>query len=478
VEYRYEDIDRVFHPRAMAVIGASNRLDNAGMMYLNAHRELGFRGPIYAVNPTSGEPAGAYPTYRRLRDIPGPVDYVVVAVPARFLPDVIADCAEKEVVSVAIFTSGFSETREESGLELERRILEIARSRRVRLIGPNCMGLYYPEHGLGFRSDLPQADGEAADVSFISQSGGLAFSGIFLGHRLGLRFQKVVSYGNEVDLSSHELFRFFADDPDTRIILAYLEGTKDGPELARSLRYAGSKKPVVVMKGGLSNTGIRAVATHTGSMGGQRQTWESLFRQAGVLQVGCLEELVGTALALKRLPPFTGRRLAIVCMSGGLSVNYTDNAVDAGFEMPRFSEETQQKIREIFDMPGTGIQNPIDMAGSFINFFIYDDVFRVLDEDPDIDLVMLVFTMEYYRNAEFYAEGIIEATAGAFIDAIKKVKKPVAVVIPSVVDEMRRLRIEQMFLDAGFPSYPTIERSLKVLNHAQGYYERQAQRKK
>lgn len=474
--YDFQAVDRVFHPRAVAVIGASNRLDNAGMMYLNAQKELGFPGPIYAINPTSDEKVSNYPTYRRLVDVPGPVDYVVVAVPARFLPEVISHCAEKQVVSVAIFTSGFSETQGETGFELEQKILDIARAGNVRLIGPNCMGLYCPGEGLGFRSDLPLADGESGEVSFISQSGGLAFSGIFLGHRLGLRFQKVVSYGNEIDLSSHELFRYFADDPDTRIIVSYMEGTKDGPELARALRYAGARKPVVVMKGGLSNTGVRAVATHTGSMGGQRQTWESLFRQAGILQVSSLEEMVGTALALKRLPPYTGKRLAIVCMSGGLSVNYTDNAVDSGFEMPRFSEKTQQKIRDIFDQPGTGIQNPIDMAGSFINFFIYEDVFRVLDEDPDIDLIMLVFTMEYYRNAEFYAEGIIEATAGAFIDAIKKVKKPVGVVIPSVVDEMRRLRIEQMFLDAEVPAYPTIERALKVLHHTRDYHERQSQR--
>ena len=468
----FSALDLIFHPRALAVVGVSNRMNNAGVMFADANRALGFAGPIYAVNPSGGEQVKDYPTYRTIREIPGPVDHVVISVPAKFLPEIISECGEKGVRSAAIFTSGFSETGEDSGVELEEKILEIARKSGLRLIGPNCMGIYYPAHGLGFRPDLPKWEGQG-NISFLSQSGGLAFSGIFLGQRCGLKFQKVVSYGNETDLNSHELLDYFAEDPATGIILVYIEGTRDGASLARALIRAGRKKPVIVLKGGLAEVGVRAAASHTGAMGGKRQTWEAVFKQAGALQTGSLEELVETAMTVNRLPAFTGRRLMMVCMSGGVSVNYTDRTADWGFEMPELSPETTAKLRTAFDAPGTSVKNPIDMASSYINFFIYPDVFRALEEDPDCDIIMLVFTMEYYIYAEHFAPGLVDHTVSTFIEALNnEVKKPVVVVIPSVVEEEKRNRIQQTFLSAGFPAFITIDRALKALSLTQQYHSR------
>jgi acyl-CoA synthetase (NDP forming) len=471
MEFDFQALDRIFHPRALAVVGVSNRLNNAGVMFAEANRVLGFAGPIYAINPSGGEQVKDFPTYRTVQEIPGPVDHVIISVPAKFLPGVISDCAEKGVRSAAIFTSGFSETGEDSGWELEEKIRKIARESSLRIIGPNCMGIYYPAQGLGFRSDLPQWEGQG-NISFLSQSGGLAFSGIFLGQRCGLKFQKVVSYGNETDLSSHELIDYFAEDPATGIILVYIEGTRDGISLARALIRAGRKKPVIVLKGGLNEIGVRAAASHTGAMGGKRPTWEAVLKQAGALQAGGLEELIETAMTVNRLPAFTGRRMIMVCMSGGVSVNYTDRTADWGFEMPELSPETTKKLRAAFDAPGTSVKNPIDMASSYINFFIYPDIFRTLDEDQDCDIIMLVFTMEYYIYAERFAPGLVDTTVSAFIEALKAVRKPVVVVCPSVVEEEKRNQIQQTFLNAGFPSFLTIDRALKALSLTRQYHSK------
>ena len=258
----YQGLDQIFHPRSIAVIGASNRTGNTAGMFLKAHRVLNFNGPIYAVAPT-GDEIPDFPSFRSLNDIPGPVDHVIIAVPAMYLPGVISDCVQKKVRSVAIFTSGFSETGEPEGMELEKMIREKARESGMRVIGPNCMGIYYPQNGMSFRADRPPGEGPG-EVSYLSQSGGMAFGAIFLGNRFGLKYHKVVSYGNEVDLCSPELLDYFTEDPETKIILTYIEGTRDGRALAPALIRAGAKKPVVVLKGGLSETGVRAAASHTG----------------------------------------------------------------------------------------------------------------------------------------------------------------------------------------------------------------------
>jgi acyl-CoA synthetase (NDP forming) len=468
----YQELDQIFHPRSIAVIGASNRTGNTAGMFLKAHRVLNFNGPIYAVAPT-GDEIPDFPSFRSLNDIPGPVDHVIIAVPAMYLPGVISDCVQKKVRSVAIFTSGFSETGEPEGMELEKMIREKARESGMRVIGPNCMGIYYPQNGMSFRADLPPGEGPG-EVSYLSQSGGMAFGAIFLGNRFGLKYHKVVSYGNEVDLCSPELLDYFTEDPETKIILTYIEGTRDGRALAPALIRAGAKKPVVVLKGGLSETGVRAAASHTGAMGGSQATWEAVFRQAGAIQVDNLDEMIGVTLVLRRLPKFTGRKMIIISISGGLSVNFTDRAEFWGFEVPELSAETNQKLKRFFDLPGTSVKNPIDMAAAFMIFPIYQDVFRTLDEDTGSDLILLVINIEFYAYVENFAPGITDNSLHAFLEAIKGMKKPLAVVLPSVITEEKRLAFEQLFVQAGFPVFESVDRALKVLNLARRYHQRKS----
>jgi len=436
------------------------------MFFVNLLKS-GFEGKVYPVNAGESEILGVR-SYPKVSAIPDPVDYVIVSVPARFILEVLDDCAAKGVKAVQIFTAGFREAGTDEGRWLEEEVVKRARRGNFRLIGPNCMGIYNPSINL---ASLPLT-GKSGPVALISQSGGVAFRVTDAALSRGVGFSKVVSYGNEVDLGGPELLDYFAEDPETKVILAYLEGTRDGRSLARALIRAGERKPLVVLKGGLTETGVRAAASHTGALGGSQSTWESVFRQAGAIQVDTVDELVGAALVLRRLPKFTGRRMVIITISGGLSVNFTDRAGFWGFEVPELAAETSQKLKQLFNLPGTSVKNPIDMAAAFMMFPIYPDVFRALDEDPETDLIFLVISVEFLAYVESFLPGITDNSVNTFLGAIKKVKKPLVVVLPSVIGEELRLRAEQLFVKAGVAVFESVDRAMKVLNLVRRYHQR------
>jgi len=264
-------LDWLFRPRSVAIVGSAKGRTAGGeiphsFLFLLSLKNMGFQGPVYVVSRSgSHHPSLEGQVFPSLLDIPGPVDHVIVCTPAAAVAEVLRECGEKGVRSAAIFSSGFGESEDPEGQKRQEDLARIAREAGVRLIGPNCMGLYCPETGLNFRADLPRAPGWTA---MVSQSGGMAIRTIFQGVEKGLGFSKVVSYGNEVDLQSWELLEFLADDEPTRLILAYIEGTRDGRSLLRSIKKASSRKPVLVLKGGLCKEGSRAASSHTGSMAG------------------------------------------------------------------------------------------------------------------------------------------------------------------------------------------------------------------
>ena len=246
-----------------------------------------FEGRLYPVNPKVDEILGlkAYPN---VRDIPGPVDHVICSIPAPLVPQLIEDCVAKGVKVVHMFTAGFSETGEEEGVRLEAKILQIAKRGGIRLIGPNCMGIYCPSSHISFDEAFPK---ESGVVGFFSQSGANASELAHMGALRGIHFSKVVSYGNALDLNEVELLEYFIQDPETEIIAAYIEGVKDGQRFVRLLREAAQVKPTIVLKGGRTQSGTGAVASHTGSLAGEDEVFDALCRQMGAIRVYSLEEL-------------------------------------------------------------------------------------------------------------------------------------------------------------------------------------------
>jgi acyl-CoA synthetase (NDP forming) len=466
MENRKPDLEWLFQPRSIAVIGSA-RMDKDtrrvphSIFFTVALRRMNFAGPLYVVSRSGPSAAtGDEKVYPSLLDIPGPVDHVILCTPARAIPEILEDCVSKGVRSAGIFSSGFGESEDPEGASLEEEIVRIARRGNLRIVGPNCMGLYCPESGLNFRADLPNNPGVAA---MISQSGGMAIRVIFQGTEKGVGFSKVVSYGNESDLQSWEILDYLAEDEKTRLILIYIEGTRDGRALARSLREASRRKPVLVLKGGLSPEGRRAAGSHTGSMAGSDRLWQSMVRQARAHLALDVSELVDTAVTFYYLRRPAGRRIALLCISGGLVVNYTDVAARHGFQVPALAPETKANLAEVINAPGTSCENPIDMASLFFSNRVYGPLFKALDRDSSTDLILFIIAMEYVRGLELQFKIPVQGIVEAFLGIIARVRKPFVVVVPPSVEEESRLAVERALLRAGIPTFLSMDGALRAL---------------
>ena len=352
------NLEYVFSPRSMAVVGLSPDPHGTWLnqVYLQAPLDAGFNGPVYPVNLKGGY-IGKLRVYASLRDVPGPVDYVISCVPARHTPALLEDCRAAGVKVVQLYTAGFSETGQGEGIELQNQLLEIARRGRLRLIGPNCMGVYCPSSGMSFSLDFPK---EPGNIGLLCQSGGNAIYLIRSGTARGLRFSKAISYGNACDLNECDILEYLADDPETKVIAAYLEGTTDGRRFADVLAKAASAKPVVIYKGGYTEAGSRAAASHTGAMAGSQAVWDGVIRQAGAIRVNSIEEMADTLMALLRMKPPRGLNTCVVGVGGGASVLASDELEKAGLKLPPIPAPIQERMQQIIPPAGGMLRNPID----------------------------------------------------------------------------------------------------------------------
>lgn len=455
----FESIDRLFHPRAVAVVGVSDRPGNQGRFLIDSMTACGFKGKLYAINPR--EKVGKWESYFKVSEIPGPVDHLIISVPATAVAEVIADAGKKGVRSASMFSSGFSESGTEEGRKLQEDLAKTGRDSGVRLIGPNCMGFYCPSTGLSFRPDLPMLDGQAG---FISQSGGVCITAIFMGSDRGVGFSKAVSYGNETDLGAPEFLNYFAEDPQTKVILLYIEGTSRGKPLFDALKRASSKKPVFVLKGGSTATGLRAVSSHTGALAGEGNIWEKAIQQAGGIIVNDLDELIDAAQASLMLSKPDGKRVGLLSVSGGFGVFATDLIERAGFEMPEFTEDTRSALFKLIWRPGTSVKNPLDMASSFFQPKKYPSLMKTLTADPGIDLFVTLLAMDYLTFRDKSGEQWAVALTQLFLDACKEMKKPNAFVFFQTGMNETRLKLEQMIVKARYPVYPNVERAMLAID--------------
>ena len=255
--------DSLLTPESVAIVGATNAGQKRGNSTIRFLKRAEFRGTIYPVNPKYQEVAG-YRCYASLNEIPGSVDHVVCCLPAHDVPALAKECVAKGVKLLHIYTAGFSETRIPERIELEQQVVDIARRGGLRVLGPNCMGIYRPSAGLAFNTHSPK---DAGGVSVISQSGGNASDLGRMAAVRGLRFNTVVSYGNAADINETELLQFLGRDPQTKVIGAFIEGVRDMDAFHQTLADVSRAKPVVILKGGTTDAGSRAVAAHTGAAG-------------------------------------------------------------------------------------------------------------------------------------------------------------------------------------------------------------------
>ena len=466
------DLEYIFHPRSIAVVGASPN-SNATEMFLVPLIKLGYRGRIYPVYPKASEVLGlkAYPS---LMDIPDSVDLVTCAIKASSTPELIRQCVQKRVKVVQIFTSGFSETGEERGIILEREIVEIARQGNVRLIGPNCMGIYYPGEGIAYEPFFPR---EGGSVGVLAQSGGNSIMLVMIGAARGIRFSKVVSFGNACDIDEADLLDYFADDPETKIIAGYIEGTKDGRRLIHALEKATRAKPVIFLKGGITEAGSKAVASHTGALAGSSATWRSVLSQLGVVQVEEMDEVIDLVLLFQHLKPPRGRRVGLVGLGGGNSVLMTDYCAKRGLLIPHFSEELQSRLREILPIdvdPGTSVRNPVDLSVSGWNPDILTKTLEAVDSYDGVDVILVYINLHIGAIEPPFRQWILDDVE-AFVNTKKTLNKPVILAMQDDhVPEVANLgfAIEQMCHQANIPVFPFYSRAALALSRFISYYER------
>jgi len=455
-------MDRLWRPRAVAVVGLSDKPGNMGQMFALSLKKQGFKGPIIGVNPLSE--LKSLPSVRRLQDYEGPLDHIIISVPAKFIEAVIRDAIAKGVRSAAMFTSGFAEEGRDEGRRLQERIAAIAREGGLRLIGPNCMGLHYPPTGLSFRPDMPTAWGRTA---MTSQSGGMAISTLMTAAERGVPLGKVVSYGNECDLTAQDFIRYFAADPETDRIVMYIEGTLTGPDLAEAMIAAGRKKPLIVCKGGRTEVGTRAAASHTGALAGSGQVWEAVFKQAGAKAAGSIDELSDLIELEQRMEQPKGRGLALLTVSGGFGVFATDVAAEHGFTLPEFSPETKAAMGKFINFPGTSVKNPLDMAAAIFWQGNHEPIYAPLKDDPGIDAVLVLLSIEYLHVLEGFGEIEPARFAKWFLKqmfkGLKATGKPAAFVFFESVELTARLEYVKYIRDAGFAVFPTVERAMRAL---------------
>jgi acyl-CoA synthetase (NDP forming) len=471
------EIEAIFHPRSIAVVGASANPDTPGYDYVSSLQKFGYSGHIYPVNPRAEEILGL-PVFPSLRDLPGQVDYVISCVPAAAVLELVDDCAAKGARALQLFTARFSETGRREGAELERRLAERARAAGVRIIGPNCMGLLYPRQGISFRADMPRQPG---NVGFLSQSGNLLFELTYLGGPRGLRFSKAVSYGNGLDLSEADFLDYFAGDTETAVVGAYIEGIRDGRRFLAALKRAAGK-PVVVLKGGRTAAGERAAASHTAALAGQQAVWDAAVTQAGALAVDTVEELVDMLIAFAYMRPGSGRayrRLGMVGGGGGRSVLTADLCEEVGLSVPPLPQDVERRIAEKAPDLAGWITNPVDqsiLAGSGVGG---TQVLEWMDESPDIDL-LLASVGEAWALGRPNAEALLARIPERFIQVGTRTGKPLAVVLGPTDyadEELRRLvsGAREKLVEAGLALFPSVERAVRALARLAGYWERQPQ---
>ena len=351
-------LDRIFKAKSVAVIGASRDDRKRGYQAIRTLTDEKYEGRIYPVNPREESILGL-PCYKSVLDIEETVDLALITTPARTIPDIVKDCGKKVIAGAVIIAGGFGELGEQ-GRALERSILEAARESGIRIIGPNTSGMFNVKKGLNLVGikNVPQGD-----IALLTQSGNIA---LHLITEAGLKSNKGFSYyvgvGNEVDIKFHEYLEYFTNDPDTRAILMYVEGLRDGRRFLQQAYITTEKKPIILLKSGRSTTGSQSAGSHTGALAGISEVARTAFERAGIITIENVDELFPAAETLTSLPPIHKNRIAILTDGGGHATIAADLLTDYGVRIPRLRKTTQARLSELLP-PNAAVKNPIDIAG-------------------------------------------------------------------------------------------------------------------
>jgi acetyl coenzyme A synthetase (ADP forming)-like protein len=400
-------VERLLAPASVAVVGASRRAGTIGHAVLRNLLAGDFAGPVYPINPSASAVAGvrAYPS---LRDVPDRVDLAVLVVPAEQVLAVVHDCVAKHVRGLVVISAGFAEVGADAAAA-EREIIELARRNGMRVIGPNCLGVLNTNLNIRLNATFAPLTPPAGRVGFASQSGGLGIELLARADQVGLGISTFVSMGNKADVSGNDLIQYWDEDPDTDVILLYLESFGNPRKFARLARRVARRKPIIAVKSGRTVAGARGTSSHTAALAAPDVAVDALFRQAGVIRVDTLEELFDVATVVLHQPLPAGRRVAIVTNGGGPGILAADACIAAGLEVPELSAAIQQALRS-FASPDAGVSNPVDLVAS-ATADQYEQVLGTLLRDDGIDACLVLFVAPLVTRAEDVGRAVVRGAA-------------------------------------------------------------------
>lgn len=451
----YEELKPLFNPKTVAVIGASRKVNSVGWSILKdlVHSKK-FKGKVYPVNPKANKILGQK-CYDSILDIRRDIDLAVIAVPAKVVPKVMHDCVDKGVRSAIIISSGFSEV---GNKELELEVKHIAEKGHIRVVGPNCLGIYDSYSGLDtlFLPEEKLGRPKIGNISFISQSGAVGSVILDWIASEGYGVSKFISYGNAVDLDETDFIEYLADDKSTDVICLYLEGVKNGRRFMNISKSTVKKKPIVVIKAGKTEEGIAAVHSHTGSLAGSDEIYDAAFKQAGVIRADGMETLFNYAQAMSNQQLPNGNKVLIITNGGGFGILSTDEVISNGLELAKFSKKTEKTLSKI--LPDyVKVHNPLDLAGD-ADAERYRKVFKAIEKDRGIDALFLITLFQTVS-----LEPKVVDVLGKFN---KHYKKPI--VVCSAGGKYSRKNMERIEI-LGIPVYNTPAKAAETLAALHNY---------
>jgi len=436
-------IEGIIQSKSVAIVGASGSPGKVGRMFLDRYIEAGFE-TIYPVNPKEKEILG-YQAYPSVSDIPESLDLVHILLPPQAVRRVVEACFNKGVKGIIVTSAGFGFESEAAKIE-EQNLVNQARARGIRMVGPNCIGIYCPETRLPFPLGQPMKEGP---IGIVSQSGSFADLLTKIATSNHINFSKVISCGNDADLNAIDFLEYLGEDRQTEVIIAYLEGIKDGRRFVSLAKNISKTKPIIVWKCGNTQAGTKAAASHTGALTGTGEVWEGVLDAAGCIPVHSLEEALDCLYMCTTQPIPRGKKVAVVTGPGGPSVGVMDTLTEMNMDIAQFTPDTIEKIRRIIPPFGSSAENPVDLSIAAIEMpQMYGEVIKHLEHDDGVDMILVIGL-----GGEHFCETIIEAS--------KTIRKPIAV---TVIYPPEEVALDfKMLLKNNIPVYTDARRAANAL---------------
>jgi len=443
-------MEKLFNPKSVAVIGASSNQGKVGYSVLNNIKKDGFKGKVYPINPKSDEILG-FKAYKSVKDVPDPIELAVMVIPGKYVAGALRECGEKGIPYVIVISAGFKEVGHE-GMELENELIAICKEFNIKMLGPNCLGLTSNSKDSCLNATFAGQAPRRGSIAFASQSGAMLTSILDWSLKEEIGFSHFISLGNKAVLNEADVLDALVDDPETKVILFYLESIVEGKRFLDIAKKVSKKKPVVILKSGTSSAGAKAAASHTGALAGGDIGFEMAFKQTGVLRAETMAELFGYALALSTQPIPEGKSVAIITNAGGPGIICTDAVENSGLRIASFEAETVENLRK--GLPAeAAVLNPIDVIGD-AKADRYEHSLKYALADDNVDMAIVLMSPQ--------AQTQFEETAEVMLNFKKQFgdKKPL---VASLMGGESVKASTSDLIKAGIPTYPFPEAAVQAL---------------